>query len=255
MINKIIFHSKHGANHGVKQYLPQSVKRNIPEWYKVADKYKKKPDGLYLLQWYKKRDGKMDVHKVHSWKSCPAILDTFTTGYYLFTPCDIEIKKIDGLYSVSLAKEWTKAFCDIRGPEEGFPTPPGYEDTHFFWTTNWFPTVPEGYTVLFTHPINRYDLDFLTITGFADCESFNTPGRIPFFIRKDFEGIIPAGTPYAQVIPFKNEKWQSEINDYDPETINQKYIEDNIKGYGQPQPEHGVESLYKNKFWLKKEYE
>lgn len=288
MIKKIIFHSKADQNYKDDRYLPQSVKQNIPSWYRKADKHKKKPDGLYLLEWFRKPDGKVDLHRVRSWKSCPAILDTFTTGYYLFTPCDITIKKVDGEYTVSLSEKWDASknisqkiakthmgealpwgasptpemsnsnpflFCAIRGPESGFPTPPGYEDTHFFWTTQWFPKIPEGYTALFTHPLNRFDLDFLTISGFVDCESFNNAGRMPFFIKKGFEGVIPAGTPYTQIIPFKNEKWKSEIIDYSPEEIKNNYAKDNLNSYESEMPQHDEDSHYKQKFWLKKEYE
>jgi len=36
-------------------------------------------------------------------------------------------------------------------------------------------------------------------------------GNVPFFFSKDFEGIIPMGTPIAQIIPFKRDDWKSEI--------------------------------------------
>ena len=32
-------------------------------------------------------------------------------------------------------------------------------------------------------------------------------GNVPFFIKSGFEGVIPAGTPIAQLIPIKREKW------------------------------------------------
>jgi hypothetical protein len=37
-------------------------------------------------------------------------------------------------------------------------------------------------------------------------------GSIPFFIKKGFEGIIPAGTPILQIIPFKKDNWTSKVN-------------------------------------------
>ena len=54
-------------------------------------------------------------------------------------------------------------------------------------------------------PINRFDLPFLSISGFIDCNyGFSLAGNMPFFIKKGFEGVIPAGTPYMQIIPIKN---------------------------------------------------
>ena len=35
---------------------------------------------------------------------------------------------------------------------------------------------------------------------------------MPFFIIKGFTGILPAGTPYAQILPFKRENWSSEVD-------------------------------------------
>jgi hypothetical protein len=101
-------------------------------------------------------------------------------------------------------------FCGIRPKMEGFPTPYGYEDDHFHWYPNWMPELPKGYSALYLNPINRFDLPFITVSGVIDNDDMDTPGLMPFFIKKDFEGIIPAGTEYAQIIPFKREDWEME---------------------------------------------
>jgi hypothetical protein len=45
---------------------------------------------------------------------------------------------------------------------------------------------------------------------------------MPFFLIIGFSGVIPAGTPYVQMIPFKREDWASEIVIENPNKINEK---------------------------------
>lgn len=269
MNNIIKFHSRHPSNINNK-YEPVSVKEYMPDWYTKKEKYKKnKHTGLYELA-FKNVGSSYSMGRVHTWKSCPAILDTFMSGYYLLTPCDVEIIKNDGgntssPYSVNLPEEWSKAlssydtktsgashggFCNVRGYEEGFPTPYGYEELHFRWFPNWSFQVPEGYTTLCTHPLNLNNLPFRTIGGFIDCSSeFVGPGNIPFFIEKNWHGLIPAGTPYMQVIPIKNESWSSETIHYSKEEM--------IDHFNKKEKLNQLIHInkYKQDYWLRKEYQ
>lgn len=249
MANKIVFHSKKKQNIG-NIHIPESIKKNIPEWFLSADKHKKNKNGLYMLMLTKK-NGDLTPEKVPSWKSCPAILDTALTGYVLKTPVDITIGKDNNSYKIINFDE-CKFFCNVRGEEEGFPTPVGYENLHFFWDTNWMPTVPNGYTTLWTHPLNRFDLPFLTISGFIDPEIYNASGKVPFFIKKDFEGTIPAGTPFVQIIPIKNEKWEIDIKNYNEEEIKKNYEMEKNNFFTD---DTLLKTIYKKRFWVKKQYD
>jgi hypothetical protein len=72
--------------------------------------------------------------------------------------------------------------------------------------------LPEGYSALYTQPFNRFELPFLTTSGIVDNDKVHLPGTMPFFVLKGVAGILPAGTPYAQIIPFKREHWESEVD-------------------------------------------
>lgn len=256
MDNIIKFHSSHPSNYKINKHSPEAVKKHIPSWYLEKDKHIVLDNGYYETIFWKNAEGKTSFHRKLSWKSCPAILDIFTTGYYMFTPCDIEIRKNMDEYEVLVPKEYqdmdgSKKFCDFRREEKGFPVPYGYSPTQFVWRTNWYPQVPEGYTVLMTHPMNVNDLPFKTLSGFVDCaKEIVGPGNLPFYIQENWEGVIPAGTPYVQVIPIKNESWSHEIINHDPEYISNffktKFKEDVI---GPSQ------TKYKQHSWLKKNYE
>jgi len=259
MDSKIIkFHSCHSSNYLSDKYMPEPVRNHMPDWYLEKDKHVKLSNGKYAMTFWKNSDGKTEPYRRLSWKSCPAILDAFMTGYYLFTPCDIEIEiwgQDRDQYDISVSKEYegnerTK-FCSIRKVEEGFPTPHGYSSVQLVWRPNWYPQVPEGYTVLITHPINMNNLPFRTISGFVDyAKEIVGPGNLPFFIQENWEGVIPAGTPYAQIIPIKNESWNSEIINHTPEAIEdffKKKFEQDVIGPDQ--------TKYKQHSWLKKNYE
>jgi hypothetical protein len=122
--------------------------------------------------------------------------------------------------------------------------PKGYSTQPYKFNSKWSIKTPKGYSALFVHPLNRGDLPFYTLSGFVDTDDYNVPVNFPFLIREDFEGIIPMGTPIAQVIPIKRESWTHEVNKFDPEF--------NVKASAKL---HGtIYRAYKTLFWRQKQY-
>jgi hypothetical protein len=238
-MKKIYFNSRALFNNNTKEYEPIPGQLLLPRWFKKGDRYKKDKEG---------NRASCQNEEIGSWKTCPAILDSLLSGYLLRTPCDILIVRQNDNFGIVFEKGF-ELFGGIRGEESGFPTPPGYESIHFFWQINWMPQVPKGYTVLATHPLNRFDLPFLTISGFIDCDEFGYAGKAPFFIKKGFEGFIPAGTPYMQIIPFHQEEWKSEVNYYDEEQLLKIFKEQKGNFISK------TKTNYKEKFWIRKKYE
>ena len=76
---------------------------------------------------------------------------------------------------------------------------------HNFWTIE----SPPGYSLLFTHPVNRADLPFTTLTGLVDTDAYRDVNvHFPAHWHDlDFNGVLPKGTPVAQCIPVKRESW------------------------------------------------
>ncbi|MCG8461128.1 MAG: hypothetical protein MI919_32995, partial [Holophagales bacterium] len=65
-----------------------------------------------------------------------------------------------------------------------------------FWTIE----CPSGWSLLVTHPVNREDLPFRTLTGLVDADRYGD-AFIHFPARwsdPDFTGLLPRGTPVAQ---------------------------------------------------------
>ena len=60
--------------------------------------------------------------------------------------------------------------------------------------------------------------------GIVDTDTYNAPVNFPFVLNNiKFEGLIPAGSPMAQVIPFKRDSWEMEIGGTE-EFVNQNKV-------------------------------
>jgi hypothetical protein len=182
---------------------PQPSSKSLPSWYVSADRFAKDSDGNHHVG--------PDGGKILTWKSCPAIYDVLTSGYVYRTPCDIEFFINDsGKISAKVLDFRYSDFIQVRPPMPQFDGPIAYHEDHFAWYPDWAVEVPEGYSVLYSQPYDRYDLPFLTTSGIVDNDKVKLPGTMPFFVSKGWVGILPAGTPYAQIMPFKRESWESE---------------------------------------------
>ena len=161
-MNKITFVSNN-PDSDLNECTPEPVIKSVPDWYKKIKKY-----------------DEINNKKTITWKACPAILDCFSLGYYLKTPCDIEFYLNNDLI---FAKTIGEKFLNFIWPRniEGlpsFPLPFNSEKNHFAWLPNWGISVPEGYSVLYTHPMNRFDLPFFTTSGVVDNDKIDIPGQL-----------------------------------------------------------------------------
>lgn len=234
--------------------VPSPTQDSMPDWYKDADRFAKMPNGEYWKATkeicpFPKNGTVDDYGKIPTWKACPAILDAFLTGYVFKTPCDITFSKNAlGKIEAKVKDPKCKDFITSRAPMPQFEHPRGFYKEHFAWMPDWGLELPEGYSALFMTPMNRFDLPFLNTTGIVDSDKVHLLGSFPFFIAEGWEGTIPAGTPYLQILPFKRENWEHEVEILDNSSMYDKII-DNANFYRQP--DGGV---YKNKVWTKREY-
>ena len=207
------------------------IKNAVPEWYKSIDKFKNGDKSPSL------NPSNVTV------KVCGPYLDSMLTGYALTAPVDFLVEIENGRPKIRHRAEGQ--FIGERSPDQDVPAPHGFYIDQFTWMTKAAISIPDGYSLLFTHPLNRVDLPFYTLSGVVDGPYDMQPGNLPFYIRKGFAGVIEAGTPIAQIIPIKQEAWKA-ISNTDiikkaekNQRMSNKYI------YG----------WYKKNIWKKKRYE
>jgi hypothetical protein len=178
-----------------------------------------KPAKDYLPQWYKDTkifDGvgpkfENGVISNKTVKSCIPFFDAYASGYIQETWCDIYVSAKDE-YSFQYQFANTPPIVS-HVERNSIKVSDEFLKIEFRWNTYWIPKLPKEYSLLFTHPLNRIDLPFTSVSGIIDSDYFyHSPyGNYPFYIKRGFEGIIPAGTPMFQMIPIKRESWQSKV--------------------------------------------
>jgi hypothetical protein len=82
------------------------------------------------------------------------------------------------------------------------------------------------------------------MSAIVDTDVFPLRAEITFYLRSDFSGVIPRGTPIFQAIPIKREEWSSVFEKYE-EAHTLKYIALSRNVFG---------GAYKSNFWQKKKY-
>lgn len=210
-------------------------KNLVPEWYKKIPK------------WQDNEIFNMEKGFGETIKACTPFLDALTIGYLIVLPYDLYVKNNNGIPFLTWRSGGTEIFPNVREKVSSLNlVPAGHYPIEFVWKTATANTIPIGCSLIITHPLNRYDLPFTTLSGVVDGGLIMSPeGNIPFFLKTDFEGIIPQGTPIAQLIPFRQENWSSKIK----------------KGLVEESKKHLkmgnmlISGWYKKTFWTKKQYD
>ena len=220
-----------------------------------------KPASQYIPDWYKNMPVHMDNEKVTglskdgvqvsnlTLKGCSPFLDALNTGYMFVLPSDMEIRFHPGKgYNFRWASN--ADILSSHGPDQapGIPSPIDGTADLLKWRPGWRIITPDGYSSLFTHPLNRHDLPFRTFSGVVDTDSYKLGVEFPFQllnvkIDKNIF-ILEKGTPICQVLPFKRDDWKSEQVEFDEEANKKNGFLLKSK----------IVRSYKNQFWHKKNY-
>jgi hypothetical protein len=151
-------------------------------------------------------------------KKCPPFIDAMTYGFLMPLVADLKIENGELSWEREVPggalTNYSRSPIDFHDSNQVAGTPFHRED-HFALKFNNFWTIeaPPGYSVLVTHPINRPDLPFLTLTGLVDCDLYRDnfvhfPAQ---WINDDFNGVLAKGTPVAQCIPVRRETWKAKF--------------------------------------------
>jgi hypothetical protein len=216
------------------------AKKHVPDWYKKSSQKIKGLENYSLIPDF-------PIATTSTYKKCTPFLDALTNGYIFYLSQDIEVsRKEDGSpYITWRSNELDPITWHTNNQWEGLKTPDNCLNYVYKWENYFIIQTPKKYSTLFTHPHNRFDLPFYTISGIVDTDKYNLPVQFPFFIKNNFTGIIKAGTPVTQITFFKRNHWFRLVKKYEKNFY--KKARFNFLS--------NIERSYKNLFWEKKEYE
>lgn len=184
---------------GIDLEEPKPASKFIPEWYKQMESYIggiKKPDG--------------QAGTTGTIKRCMPVFDAINIGYIITLPADVYVSQKDN----QPFYEWVNLGLVQFHPINQAPNHPnrnGHENSYPKWINPWAIKTPKGYSTLFVQPFHR-DSPFTILPGIVDTDIYTAPVNFPFVLNDiTFEGLIPKGTPIAQIIPFKRENWKMKI--------------------------------------------
>ena len=229
MTKKITFTNVYGYDF----FPPKPAVKEVPEWYKNTPEYvgsegKKIP---------------LDGGTPHTIKKCIPVFDAMTSGYVLYTQVDVQVSEQNGLPYFN----WSAQDAISFHPIEQAPLHPGKNGAPYpKWNNPYAITTPPGYSLLFVPPMHNPNGMFTIFPGIVDTDTYKAPVNFPFILNDvKWQGLIPAGTPMAQLIPIKRDEWEHNIGSQN-EIMEQNKVTGKLKTL--------FFNSYKRQFWSRKEY-
>lgn len=214
-----------------EQYAPTPAVRVVPDWYKNSPEY---INGERLI-----RDGSTP----HTVKKCIPVFDAMTAGYIIKTYVDVQVTHREGFPYY----EWPNFSAISFHPVEQAPLHPSKNGAPYpKWHNPWSIKTPRGYSCLFVPPFHNPNGIFEVLPGIVDTDSYHAPVNFPFVLHDlEWEGMIPAGTPMVQAIPFKRDSFHMRLGGT-VEIEKQNKVTNKLRSLWF--------NSYKRQFWTRKEY-
>ena len=216
-------------------YNPVPAGKLIPEWYKNAKSYlnnEKKPsiDQAFVTI-----------------KKCVPVFDSMTAGYLILLGRDIYCEQTETGPFFHWRTEGDEESGKVLTQHAEFQVQGHPDNTsgHQLKIENqWMIKTDPGYSCLIIPPMHR-DNQIVVLSGIVDTDKYYEKINLPFNLKNDkFEGMIEAGTPIAQIIPFKRESYKMKVVPLDKKRSanNQRAVSAKLF------------DAYRNIFWQRKNY-
>jgi hypothetical protein len=232
----------------LKKFLPkkqQTKSITFTNTIGVASEYAPKPAIHFIPDWYKKMEASFPKERtpdsVPSIKKCIPILDAMTAGYIIVSPCDVYVSLKEGEPNYNSA---IPNLITFHSRKQAYKHPKANDFQFPKWTNPWAIKTPKGYSCLFVPPMHNQSDKFAILEGIVDTDTYTAGVNFPFVLKTPTEEfMIPAGTPIAQVIPFKRDKWESNfLSNKEPANAVIAYLNSQFF------------DRYKRMFWSRKSY-
>jgi hypothetical protein len=199
---KIVFTLDFGSEWIPKEYYPVPGVKAVPKWYKKME-----------TSFTDNKTDEKKVRETQTIKRCMPVLDVITAGYVIKTHTDLYVKNEEGV----IGFEWA------NDTQDTITFHPAYQLVNYKQLdlphgapkirNPWGIKTPKGYSCLFISPPHRPASGVRILEGIVDTDRYTNSVQFPFLVDEGFTGVIPAGTPIAQVIPFKRNSFRMEIGD------------------------------------------
>lgn len=231
---KKIYFSRYDDTEAIHNPGPSS--KFIPDCYKNSQSYlndEKKPNS-----------GKAFT----TIKRCMPVFDALTAGYMITLGQDLYCEQTpEGPYFHWRTEGIGSNTDDVLTQHDPFQVQ-GHPENNLGLQLKienpWIIKTDPGYSCMILPPLHR-DNQLVVLSGIVDTDTYYEKINLPFNLKdKNFEGMIEAGTPIAQVIPFKRESYEMEIVPLDKKRNfkNQRTIASKLF------------DAYRNLYWSRKEY-
>lgn len=143
-------------------------------------------------------------------KNCPPFIDAMTEGFVIPLATDIAVE--DGRFTWDWPHEASPLSFHFATQVAGSPLDADGRSVIKF-TNFWTIRTEPGWSVLFTHPVNRPELPFRTLTGLVDTDAFHAlPVHFPArWLDPAFTGVLAKGTPVAQGFLIRRENLELSV--------------------------------------------
>lgn len=214
-----------------EEYAPVPATRVLPDWYKRTPEY---VGGERIV-----RDG----YTPHTVKKCVPVFDAMTAGYVISTYVDLQVTHRNGMPWY----EWPLFEAISFHPVVQAPDHPARNEAPYpKWSNPWAISTPPGTSCLFVPPMHNPNGMFTILSGVVDTDTYRNPVNLPFVLDNvKWEGLIPAGTPLVQIIPFRRDEWQMRVGD-DGDKADSGRVTTRLRSVWF--------NSYKRNFWTRKQY-
>lgn len=184
------------------QPSPKPARLTHPDWYKNTPSFY--PENKLRFN---------DEGKNMTFKKCLPFIDSLNAGYVIELRKDILIQENSNDDSNHFDITWNadEQLIKIHNSNTKLIDPPeNYHRQVVTYQWNYITQTPKGYSCLFTEPLAYQNSVFKAIPAIVDTDKEVLNFHLSMWLKKDFTGIIPKGTPIAQIIPFKRDDWKME---------------------------------------------
>lgn len=175
----------------VTSFPPVPIKKNLPDWYKSLPVMNGEEATI---------------------KNCIPVQDILTSGYLIVNSFEFELKKekfeeIDRCPYRSNNENYIKHHAHQQCPVNI----KGAKKDYFKINHGWQIKTPPGYSCLFIQPPYRFNEDFELFPAIVDTDVYHDCVNFPGYIKTDEIITVKPGDPLMQVIPFKRDEWNLEV--------------------------------------------